>query len=125
MPVASAPLIGARFVVEIGGVEPIGFSEVVFPDFLTASEAPAPLLLRRAATGTLDLYEWWDIARGKSRGAIRDVSVQLIDGNGEPVLRWRFLRAVPLALSYSGLDASQSGLVIETLTLSFERMEMG
>lgn len=129
------PSLGNRFLVSIGeqdGREPAaGFAEVIFPPFDHAHERDAapddarPLLvLRRGATGRLDLYEWWDAARRHKALPTRTVTVQLLGDGERPVLTWRFLGAYPVTLTYSPLNAMSGNLVMEQIALAFERVEM-
>lgn len=119
------PLTATRFTVEIDGIAASGFSQVVLPDFAVAPGDGVPVLvLRRAATGALDLYRWWDEARRDPRGSPRSVLVTAGTG-GDAALRWRFKATRPISIGWSSLDAGQSGVLVETLTLAFERMEMG
>lgn len=131
------PLIGNRFLVSIGdddGRDPAaGFAEVVFPPFEHRRESghaappadPASLLvLRRGATGRLDLYEWWDAARREKKPPTRTVTVQLLGDDQRPVMTWRFLGAYPVTLAYSPLNAMSTSVLMEQIALAFERVEM-
>jgi len=40
------------------------------------------------------------------------------------VMRWRFLKAAPVGLAYSPLCAQKPGLLYESLSLAFARVEM-
>lgn len=138
---STAPLGNAHFCVDLGdGVDPrsaaAGFCEVVFPDALLAdADVQTPqaaatlrsphLVLRRAATGALDLYRWWAQARG-GKAPRRTVVIELLaEDLSTPVMRWRFSGARPVGLTYSPLNAQAPGLLFETLTLAFEQVEMG
>jgi phage tail-like protein len=133
----------AHFLVEIGRTSEraaeAGFCEVIFPRFIAAptgqrssmmpSEAAGPpddrLVLRRGATGALDLYEWWQAARkgGAQRG--RMVTVKLLaDDLATVVMTWRFRKARPVALSYSPLNALDGSVLMETVELAFDTVEM-
>ena len=70
------PLLNTNFVVELAAGKGSGFAEVVFGPFAakpgtalqplaTAISTPVAdrLVLRRGATGALDLYAWWRQAR--------------------------------------------------------------
>lgn len=138
------PCGGGNFLVAIGDRDPqapsAGFSEVIFPPFSDgatsrpdggattrdAIDAQAPrLVLRRAATGDLDLYRWWDEGRRDGRPARRTVVVQLLAEDHETVvLTWQFHGARPIALGYSPLNAVDGALVIESIELAFEHVEM-
>lgn len=115
-----------------GRRQPIGFSEVVFPALPACAhrelppDAPPPaLLLKRGFDGTLDLYQWWDQARRSRRSRPRIVTVALLDETlARAVVRWTFTGCRPLRLGYSRLDANASAVLIESLELSFEDVEM-
>lgn len=129
------PYLGNRFLVSIGEQDghdsAAGFAEVIFPPFDHAhgrDDAPdsaRPLLmLRRGATGRLDLYEWWDAARHQKAPPTRTVTVQLLGDDHRPAMTWRFLRAHPVTLTYSPLNAMTGSVVMEQIALVFERVEM-
>jgi phage tail-like protein len=138
----------AHFLVEIGRANArsaeAGFFEVIFPPFVVAdaaagkrvetagaddgSGAPAAerhLVLRRGATGALDLYAWWDAARRGEAPRRRVVTVKLLaDDRRTVVLTWRFRNARPVRLSYSPLRALDGGVLMETIELDFDGVEM-
>jgi phage tail-like protein len=128
------PCTGANFLVSFGSADAhaasAGFSEVIFPTFSAEADqtatAPGPsLLLKRGVSGGLDLYTWWDKARCGKAPQRRTVKVELLaEDQRTVVLTWRFINARPLSLAYSPLSALEGGIVIETLELAFERMEM-
>jgi phage tail-like protein len=139
------PLASSNFLVEIGGASGrapgTGFAEVAFAPF--AFDAPGPalggdglvgvgttpaagrLVLRRGATGALDLYHWWDLARQGKAPRRRVVKVKLLaDDRSTVAMTWRFSNVRPLRLSYSPLDAMAGGVLMETLELAFDDVEM-
>ena len=143
MAVLPGPFSASHFLVDLGdGATARGFAQVVFPEF--SSERPGlsgdPLILRRAATGGLELYRWWDESRTqmassrpvridrmatRAPNALRDVRVMLMPpDHAEPLLTWRFVSARPVSLGYSALDANSPSILFETVTLAFERLEM-
>ena len=82
------------------------------------------LVLRRGATGALDLYDWWQAARsGAKRGRVVTVKL-LADDRATVVMTWRFRNARPVALSYSPLNALDGSALMETIDLAFETVEM-
>lgn len=110
-----------------------GFSEVVFPVFALsvargdppAAAAPATLVLRRGFDGALDVYSWWNKSRRSKRARGRTVTVELLDeSQRRPVARWKFTGCRPVSLAYSPLDARSSAVLIETVELSYEDIEM-
>ncbi len=115
-----------------GRRQPIGFSEVVFPALPACARSELPpdvpppaLLLKRGFDGTLDLYQWWDQVRRSRRSRPRTVTVALLDETlARAVVRWTFTGCRPLRLGYSRLDANASAVLIESLELSFEDVEI-
>lgn len=130
------PYPGNRFLVSIGEQDGrqagAGFAEVVFPPFERDPERRLPdqargatLVLRRGVTGQLDLYRWWDEARRDTTPPTRTVTVQLLAGDQRTVvMTWRFLRAYPVTLAYSPLNAMSDGIAMEQVTLAFDRVEL-
>ena len=132
------PQLGSNFRVEIdagnGHVLEIGCCEVLFPSFRVPADAwqaadtardPGPLTLRRASGGGTELYDWWDQARRGRAPKRRTLHVTLLaDDRASVVLRWRFLEVRPVALGYSPLRSMESALVIESIELAFESIEM-
>ena len=129
------PCSGRNFRVEIdegnGRRVEVGCSEVVFPALGALRDAWAPgtvepLLLRRAATGDALFHAWWAKARHGRPPRRRTVHITLLgdDLAGER-LHWRFRSARPLSLHYSPLNAMGNALLIETLALAFDEVEIG
>lgn len=136
----------SNFVVEFGSGASrsgrTGFAEVVFAPFAipetaprrrAASSAPAPasdwatqrLVLRRGVTGALDLYAWWDQARRGKAPPRRMMSVKLLaEDHATVVWTWRFRNVRPVSLSYSPLRGVDGGVLMETLELAYDDVEM-
>lgn len=136
------PYANSNFRVDLGTGDSrgrdAGFCEVILPEFRVdgpadVREAAPPgavsgsdrLILRRGVTGSLDLYDWWNKARRGKAPQRRTVRVELLaPDHGAVVMTWYFRRARPVCLSYSPLNALQGSVLIETVELEFESMEM-
>lgn len=142
------PYGNSNFQVDFGSsnarAETAGFSEVVFPEFgvadgnestavravQTQADQTHPgggkhLVLKRGAIGSLDLYDWWNKARRGKAPKRRTLKVELLsEDHTTVVLTWRFFNVRPVTLAYTPLRANEGGIVIETLELAFDRMEM-
>ena len=142
------PHTNANFLVDLGYGDSQsrdeGFCEVVFPEFRIDSGELAPpsgseqssgehngttasrrLILRRGVTGSLDLYAWWDETRRGKAPRRRTVKVQLLAADHSTVvLTWHFLQVRPVSLSYAPLNALDGSVLIETIELDFDTMEM-
>ena len=146
--VRDRPYVNSNFLVEFDGEDSgsltAGFAEVVFPAFTIRSsdgrrsgskpsrrgEASAAtegnrLVLKRGVIGTLDLYSWWNSARRRKGPRRRTVKVELLgDDHSTVVMTWHFRDAYPVTLSYSPLSAMDGSVVMETVELAFDRVEM-
>lgn len=142
------PYRNSNFLVDFGRGDSrsvlAGFAEVIFPDFIVdrpdapqrSHGVPHPvergdasaanrLVLKRGVIGSLDLYAWWDEARNGAVPPKRTVKIELLGEDQETVvLTWRFDNVRPVSLSYSPLHAMDGSILMETLTLEFDRMEM-
>jgi phage tail-like protein len=140
------PVLASNFLVDLGNGQSRkdsgGFSEVIFPEFRLAPNTHRPgleaergvseatgtgttLILRRGATGALDLYTWWDQARNGKASSRKSLKVHLLSEDHQAVvLTWTFRQVRPVSLSYSPLCATESAVLIETLELTFSRVEM-
>jgi phage tail-like protein len=122
----------------------MGFAEVIFPPFTvddthrpqdelvatdgnetTEKAADNHIVLKRGLTGSLDLYDWWDKARHGKAPKRRTLKIELLsEDQSTVVLTWRFRNVRPVSLGYSPLRAMQGGIVMETVVLAFDSMEM-
>jgi phage tail-like protein len=75
--------------------------------------------LRRGVTGSVDLWLWHeDFLRG--RGRRRDGIIELVNGTGDVVRSWRFLRGFPTRWAGPPMNALGSQIAIEELEISHE-----
>lgn len=85
---------------------------------------PPRVVLERGLIGSLALHEWLATAAA-GRADRRTVIIELLDEAGEQaVQRWRLLHALPTELRTSPLDAQQSEVVVESLTLVAEDLDV-
>ena len=142
------PYVNSNFLVDFGGGDSgsvsAGFAEIIFPEFTdnradrrlaeamqsqVAEATPANdgnrLILKRGLIGSLDLYAWWSNARRGKASQRRTVKIELLaEDHSTVVLTWHFRNAYPVSLSYSPLRAMEGGVVMETVELAFDSMEM-
>ena len=140
------PYSGSHFLVDFGDgnawTASGGFSEVIFPEFVItrgkraprAAQPPADsiverqrrhLILKRGVLGALDLYDWWNRARLGKAPKRRVLKIHLLaEDQRTVVMSWRFINVRPVVLAYSPLRAAETSVLIETLELAFDRMEM-
>ena len=108
-----------------------------------SADGGGELQLTRAVTGDKGLLTWLQMPEPKRpvrpgriidgvrpelpirAGRVRTVTVTLLDGRGEPAVRYAFEGAVPVSLALSPLDAVAGGILTETLTLTFAKVTMG
>ncbi len=142
------PYSNYNFLVDLGtgntqGPE-AGFSEVILPpatidviEYRSGNEKESGarkipgrarygnVIFKRGAIGSLNWYKWWNDTRNGNINSHRTVTVQLQnEEHTDIVLTWKFLRAWPTKYEFSALNAQGKDIVIETLEIAFERLEM-
>ena len=129
------------FRVEIGGVASSGFSEVSGlsaeaqvieyregADTTSTRKLPGLIkypnvTLRRGLTQSRELYDWWmTVVNGNVQR--RDVAIVLLDDARKEVLRWVLHDAWIAKFEAGDLNAEGNDVVIETIELVHERLEL-
>lgn len=82
-------------------------------------EGGGELVLTRAIDGSRALADWLAPPRGRKKPAARDLTLTLLDAAGRAVARYAFLGARPLYLRLAPLDARESAVATESLTVGF------
>ena len=136
------PYLDFNFLVEIDGVTAAGFREAELPEgridvvayregsdrtsaarLLPGRVEYGPLVLRRGFAGDAQLFQWWnDVVQGTLDR--RNVSVILLDEQRQEVARWNLRRAWPSKYTAPALNALGNEVVIETLELVHEGIEL-
>lgn len=70
-----------------------------------------------------EFFQWLG-AMGGGKPERRDVTVRLLDAAHAPVMVWKLRNAFPCGLEWSLLDARNSEVVIESLRLAVEGVEV-
>lgn len=143
MPLASRtdPYLGARFFVEIEGVDQGGFTEctglqaeVEITDYqeggnngyihkLAGRTKYTNVVLKRGVTDSTDLWDWFqDVSRGQIDR--KDVSVVLYNSEQEEVRRWNLREAFPSKWVGPAFNATTPAVAIETLELAHHGFEV-
>ncbi len=80
-------------------------------------------VLRRGISGRTELFEWWKSVRD---GDIhrRNVVITLHDEQQQPVQRWVLRNAWPTKYDASDLNAKGNEVMVETLELALEGIEL-
>ena len=137
------PFGNYRFRVEISGVAQANFSEVTIPDSISevievreGTEAVlnvrkqsgliayGSLVLKWGLTASMELYNWRKmVEQGKLSSVRRNMSVILIDEEGNDAARWDFTNAWPSKYKGPDLNAKGNEIAIETLEIVFESMQ--
>lgn len=131
-----------NFVVDLGGGDEAGFSEVDLPGgaievieyregsdrVSSARKLPGRVsypnvVLRRGIAGRLELFEWWRAVRDGQPDR-RTVTITLLDEQRQPVQAWRLRNAWPAKLEGPTLNAQGNEVAIETLELAHEGFEV-
>ena len=141
------PYAQFKFQVSLGDVDPAtvvaGFSEVsglaVEIDMIEYragnAKSPTPtkipglarypdVTLKRGIIGSLALWEWIELTRLGSPEAARDVVIQLLGDDHEPVMSWLLSRARPVRHASGPLLGDGDDVAIEELVLSHEGLRI-
>lgn len=133
------PYRSFRFRVEIQGIGIAAFSEATIPDSSTdpidyreGTDAPfqkklsgltkyGNITLKRGLTDGMELYEWRKIVEQKgAQSARRNMSLILIDEEGNDKARWDVVEAWPLKYDPSDFNAKNNEVLIESLEIVHE-----
>jgi phage tail-like protein len=137
------PYPNFNFLVDVGLGDEIAFAEVELPaaeiDVIeyregadrtnAAGKLPGRVrygnvVLRRGIAGDLALWQWFKDVRDGGAQLRRDVTVTLLDEARNPVQRWRFRNAWPAKYDPSDLNAKGNEVLIETLELAVESIDV-
>lgn len=81
-------------------------------------------VLERGVTPSDNEFFRWMSTASASPAERRDIGVTLLDAKLQPSMVWRLRNTFPVALEWSMLDAQCSGVLIETLRLGVEAMDV-
>ncbi len=139
---AHQPHQSFHFLVE-AGFSRIGFTHVQLPrmerDVIRYREGSEPVDSVRQLPGLLHLgdcllqrgvippdnefFHWMNTVHF-GLAERRDIVVNLLNEQHQPTMTWRLRNTFPVGLEWSPLDAQCSGVLIETLRLSVESMDL-
>jgi phage tail-like protein len=92
---------------------------------LTGLARAPDVTLRRGIIGSLDLWAWINQVRNGDVGALRTVTISLMDEAHTAVVQaWKLLRARPVRHASGPFDAQSCEVAVEELTLAYERLEL-
>lgn len=82
-----------------------------------------PIVLeRRLAPTDSEFYQWAQqvtVVGGDYTAALRDITIELLDGQMTPVITFKVTGCWPSSYEISGLNADGSAFVVERLTLEY------
>ncbi len=82
------------------------------------------VVLRRGITkGDNDFFEWMNTKRNQAIEK-RNLTINLLNDEHEPVLSWRLTNAFPVRLLSPTLDSLSSDIAVEELELAYESMQI-
>jgi len=82
------------------------------------------LVLERGLVVGSPLVIEFNVAMSLFKFSPSNVLVTLLDDAGIPIAAWLFMNAYPVKWSVSPLDATSNTVVIETLELAYQRMQV-
>ena len=139
--VSPSPISSSKFTVDFGG-DTINFQDVILPESeieiieyrdgsdVLSSVRKYPgltkysnLILKRGMTKSKELYEWFKQTK-QGRIERRDITVSILNEEHEPVAVWKMQNCWPTKYSGSALKAKDSGIMIETLEIATEDVDV-
>ena len=139
--VIPSPVSSSRFTVNFG-VDTVNFQEVILPDSeievveyrdgsdVLSSVRKYPgltkysnLILKRGMTKSKELYEWFKQTK-QGRLERRDITVSILNEENEPFAVWKMKNCWPTKYSGSALKAKDSGIMIETVEIATEDVDV-
>lgn len=136
------PYRNFKFRVEIDGITTAAFSEATIPDTTTDSvdyregtdathqrklsglNKYGNITLKKGLTDSMELYEWKkQVEQTGATGARKNVSLILIDEEGNDKARWNVAEAWPTKYDSSDFSAKGNEVVIESLEIVHEGVE--
>jgi phage tail-like protein len=135
------PITNFQFIVSFGG-ETTAFQEVILPESkievieyrdgsdVLSSVRKIPglvkysnLILKRGLTKSSELYEWF---KQTKQGTLerRDITVSILNKEREPFATWKLKNCWPTKYSGSTLNAKGNEIVIETLEIVIEDVDL-
>lgn len=133
------PYRNFRFRIEIDGIQTAAFSEATIPDTTTDPvdyrEGTDPttqrklsgltkygnITLKKGLTDSMELYDWRkSVEQTGAVGARKNISLILIDEEGNDKARWDIVEAWPTKYDPSDFSAKGNEVVIETLEIVHE-----
>lgn len=136
------PVANSCFRIEIDGIDKASFNEVVMPEAtidvieyregtdqnyvrkLSGSTKYSNIILKWGITDNMGLYDWVKSTMNLgASGNRKNMSVILIDEEGNDKMRWDFSKAWPVRYKTSNLNAQSSEVVFEIIEFTFEKFD--
>jgi phage tail-like protein len=92
---------------------------------ITGMNKSTDVTMKRGVIGSLDLYQWLDQIRNGDQGALRTVTIQLMNEDHTQVVQtWSLKRARIIKHTSGPLNAKGTDVALEELVVAYERLEM-
>lgn len=133
------PIQNNRFRVEIDGIQQACFREVIMPEVkigtieyregidptqirkLSGLTTYGNIVLKWGITDSKELYVWLEIVRQVGApGNRKNMSIVLVDEEGNDRVRWDISEAWPVRYKISDLNAQTNEVTIEMIEITFE-----
>lgn len=138
----SDPYHQHRFRVDIQGITKAGFAEVHIPESqidiieyweggksmpvtrLSGKVQHENVILKWGITDNSELSDWWSLVQKEGcTPHKKDVCIILMDDAGNDKIKWLFTNAWPIKYHASDLNALESGVCLEMVEITFDRMQ--
>ncbi|MGC9360459.1 MAG: phage tail protein [Anaerolineae bacterium] len=130
-----------RFVVQIDGIEGATFTQCTLPTLemeveerkeggfndgthiLPTRVKKGTITLKRGMVSDTELLGWYlAVMAGQLEKSRRQVSIIMLDSQGEEIMRWDFSGVYPVKWTGPELDSASNKVAIEALELAYESL---
>lgn len=92
---------------------------------ITGLAKSSDVTLKRGVIGSLELFQWFDQVRNGDAGALRTVTIQLMnEDHSAVVFTWKLRNARIIKHTSGPLDAKGGVIAIEEIVIAHERLEI-
>jgi phage tail-like protein len=91
---------------------------------LPGQRKPSKVTLTHGLTRQFILQEWYEEMMSENfEGFMKTVTINLLDSQGKPVMRWNLYNAYPVKVTWPDLKTSDNAVAVQTLELACGRVD--
>lgn len=91
---------------------------------LPGQRKPSKVTLTHGLTRQFILQEWYEEMMSENfEGFMKTVTINLLDSQGKPVMRWNLYNAYPVKVTWPDLKTGDNAVAVQTLELACGRVD--